>query len=113
MTMSRHDGKALSVEEAIDQSVVDILTTPIGSRVMLRGYGSRVYRLLDRPLDKLALYVAIHEALAQWEPRIKLSEVRLVAGGDALTKAKDGRIEVELFGNYRAGLAPFRLKVAL
>lgn len=44
--MNRETGKALTGIEHIQQSIRDILVTPIGSRVMRRKYGSAlVYRL--------------------------------------------------------------------
>ncbi len=45
-------GKALSGLEHLRQSVRDILTTPIGTRVMRREYGSQLYALIDAPLNR-------------------------------------------------------------
>ena len=44
--MDRETGKSLSGIEHLRQSIRDILTTPIGSRVMRRDYGSRLFELL-------------------------------------------------------------------
>ena len=33
------------------QSIIDILTTPIGTRVMRPDYGSRLFELIDRPVN--------------------------------------------------------------
>lgn len=38
--MSRETGKALDEAAHISQSIRDILTTPVGSRLMRRTYGS-------------------------------------------------------------------------
>jgi phage baseplate assembly protein W len=38
--MNRNTGRKLSGVDHLRQSIVDILTTPIGSRVMRRDYGS-------------------------------------------------------------------------
>jgi hypothetical protein len=78
MGMSRTTGKRLSEYDHIRQSIVDILTTPIGQRVMRRSYGSRLFYLVDAPLNdstRLAIIAETGQALAQWEPRIAVSSV--------------------------------------
>lgn len=73
--------------EHIRQSIIDILTTPLGTRVMLPDYGSKLPRLVDRPITptwKLSVYAAVAEALGRWEPRIKVERMRVAvvtAGG--------------------------------
>ncbi|MGB2553928.1 GPW/gp25 family protein, partial [Campylobacter sp. MOP51] len=47
---------------SVEDSIKDILLTPLGSRVMLPEYGSRLYELIDRKIDDefradLACYV--------------------------------------------------------
>lgn len=83
--MAKDTGGALNELAHIRQSVEDILTTPIGTRLMRRDYGSRLFDLVDRPLDDAGLlefYAATVEALAKWEPRIRvLSVSHLVAQG--------------------------------
>jgi|AntDeeMetagen192_2_1112575.scaffolds.fasta_scaffold02918_6 hypothetical protein len=80
--MSRHTGKRLDELAHIRQSVADILTTPIGSRVMRREYGSRLPELIDQPLTGATLlraYAATTDAIIRWEPRIKVRAItRLV-----------------------------------
>ena len=52
------------------QSVTDILTTPRGSRIRLRRYGSEVPELIDQPLNsatQLRIYAATAFALRRWE----------------------------------------------
>lgn len=64
------------------QSVRDILTTPIGSRVMRRDYGSRLFELIDAPFTaslRVALVAAAIEALLAWEPRLEIDEVKLTS----------------------------------
>lgn len=75
---SATSGKALEGEAHIKQSIRDILTTPIGSRVMRRDYGSRLLDLIDRPLNPatlLDIYAAVIEALNTWEPRVTVQQV--------------------------------------
>ncbi len=78
--LNRIHGSALSGIDHLRQSVIDILTTPIGSRVMRRDYGSRLYALVDAPLNRqtiVEMYAATAEALQKWEPRLKLTHVRV------------------------------------
>lgn len=89
-------GRRLSGLDHLRQSITDILTTPIGTRVMRREYGSRLYRLVDAPVNRglvLDLYAAVAEALARWEPRFDLQEVRA-------TDVAPGKITLSLQGLY-------------
>lgn len=70
----------------IHQSVTNILTTPVGTRVMRRDYGSVLPDLIDRPLNGktvLRLYAAAVIALMKWEPRLKISRVQLSSRKEA------------------------------
>ncbi|KVE36755.1 GPW/gp25 family protein, partial [Burkholderia sp. TSV86] len=76
---SASDGKPRAGIAHLRQSIIDILTTPVGSRVMRRDYGSRLYQLVDAPLNAetiVDLYAATAEALAAWEPRFRLTQVK-------------------------------------
>jgi hypothetical protein len=76
--MNLQSGTVLSGIDHIKQSIADILTTPIGSRVMLPEYGSRLFDLTDQPLSVgfiLQLKVAVIEAIDRWEPRVKVLKV--------------------------------------
>lgn len=78
--MHRLQGTQLDGIEHIRQSIGDILTTPLGSRVMRREYGSLLPNLIDQPLNDLTLmqaYAATATALLRWEPRIRLSRLNL------------------------------------
>lgn len=81
--MSRDLGTALSGDDHLAQSIADIITTPLGSRVMRRDYGCLLFDLIDRPLGPataLLCSMAIAIALARWEPRLTLTQVQI--GGD-------------------------------
>lgn len=89
-------GKRVSGLAHLRQSIRDILTTPIGSRVMRRDYGSRLYELVDAPVNRetlLDLYGATAEALAIWEPRIEVEQV-------TAESAEPGRVVLSLSGVY-------------
>lgn len=65
---------------SIEESIKDILLTPLGSRVMLPDYGSRLFTLIDRRIDDdfrsdLAYFVI--EAVEKWEKRVKIKRVKL------------------------------------
>jgi phage baseplate assembly protein W len=77
--MNRETGSAIGNLEHIRQSITDILTTRIGTRVMRREYGSLLPELVDQPFNdatRLRVYAATAMALLRWEPRISLSRVQ-------------------------------------
>jgi len=79
-------GRAIGDLAHIWQSVRDILTTPIGSRVMRREYGSLIPELIDQPMNpatRLRLMSASVSALVRWEPRIRISSVRFSTNADS------------------------------
>ncbi|EGK3350948.1 GPW/gp25 family protein [Salmonella enterica] len=78
-------GKRLSGTAHLRQSVSDILNTPIGSRVLVRDYGSELFELVDSPRDdllRLRIIAATAKALARWEPRLRLSTVKVTFPDD-------------------------------
>lgn len=93
--MSATTGKALSGNAHLAQSIADILTTPLGSRVMRRDYGSMLFDLLDQPINGalgMLLRAATAIALKRWEPRLKLTRVNI--DGDPA----QGRLELTIEG---------------
>ena len=75
-------GTKMKYLASIEESIKDILLTPLGSRVMLPDYGSRIFELIDRKVDDefradLACYVI--EAVEKWETRVKIDEVKLIS----------------------------------
>lgn len=72
-------GRRIEDIDHIRQSVRDILTTPVGSRVMRREYGSLLPDLIDQPLHGATLlraYATTVMALVRWEPRIRITRVQ-------------------------------------
>jgi phage baseplate assembly protein W len=64
------------------QSIDKILTTPLGTRVERRDFGSELPELQDAPNNavyRVLLFSAIATALMRWEPRLKLSSIELEA----------------------------------
>jgi len=86
--MNRHSGTAMTELAHIQQSVADILTTPLGSRIMRRDYGSLIPELIDAPLTTLTrqrLIAATAQALARWEPRLQIEQVTVHIDNAAIT----------------------------
>lgn len=78
--MAATTGTALSGNAHLAQSIGDILSTPLGSRIMRRDYGSQLFDLLDQPITgglKMLLRAATAVALRRWEPRLKLTRVTI------------------------------------
>lgn len=97
--MSRTTGEILSDDDHIAQSIGDILTTPLGTRVMRRDYGSMLFELQDQPLNRvtaLLLIAASALAIARWEPRIVLTSVQIsgdLASGQAVATVAGTRTD--------------------
>lgn len=95
--MSRVTGETLGGFDHLRQSIEDILTTPLGTRVHRRDYGSRLPRLVDRPINNSLiseLVAATAEALDRWEPRLRLERVKIES------VAAEGHITLSLVGYY-------------
>lgn len=72
------DAKRIEGEAHLKQSINTILSTPIGSRVMRREFGSHLHQLLGMPLNAagiLRLQAATASALMRWEPRLKIQRI--------------------------------------
>lgn len=85
MGMSRATGALLPPPEHLRQSINDIITTPIGSRMLRREYGSLIPFLIDQPANpatKLKIMAAIATAIVKWEPRVKVRQVQLSMNTD-------------------------------
>lgn len=94
--MDARTGKNLSGDEHIRQSVSDILGTPLGARIMLRDYGSRLFDLIDHPINSqttVEIISATAEALAKWEPRISLNHV-------SVTRPAAGQLSISIKYTY-------------
>lgn len=95
--INRTTGRALADFAHVQQSINVILTTPIGSRVMRREFGSELFDLIDRPMTDqviLAIYSAVVVAIARWEPRFRVTSCGIINLDVA------GLFEMELGGTY-------------
>lgn len=90
-------GKPLTDWEHTRQSIDKILTTPIGSRVMRRDFGSELPDLVDTKMTQrqiLRLYSAAAVALQKWEPRF------VIRRGKVTRADVSGSISLDLYGVY-------------
>jgi phage baseplate assembly protein W len=104
--VNNRTGKALDGMEHLKQSVQDILTTPLGTRVMRREYGSRLFELIDAPINSstiINIVSATTAALAKWEPRILVERV-LIDDADAT-----GRLALTIQAKYLPDGQPIKL----
>jgi len=108
--MNSNTGRSVAGSDHLVQSIADILTTPIGTRVMRREYGSQLADLIDWPLNnatRLQAYAATTIALMRWEPRIRLSRVQLTLGDIA------GQAILDIEGSLVDTNEPLSLRVPL
>ncbi|RHW21695.1 GPW/gp25 family protein [Pseudomonas jilinensis] len=106
--MHRDTGRSISGSEHLRQSLSDILTTPLGSRVMRREYGSLLPELIDQPQNPatlVRLYAATAVAVMRWEPRFRLSRVEYSITGS------QGLLDLE--GEVVSNGSGLNLRVAL
>lgn len=97
--MSRTSGKALSGIDHLRQRIADVLTTPLGTRIMRRNYGSRVFELIDNPANerfKVEMTMAVYEAFKN--PVNGLFDVVLT--GVNITADSSGQSFVDIEGKY-------------
>jgi len=94
--MDKTTGRPLGGLAHLRQSIADILTTPIGSRVMRRDYGSRLFRRTDAPITGelvAEIYSDVVAALFDYELRFEVSGVSVVS-------IENGKITLDLEGVY-------------
>ncbi|MFS7385156.1 GPW/gp25 family protein [Rahnella inusitata] len=95
--MAHDSGRGVEDLAHIQQSVSDILRTPVGSRVMRRDYGSLLSELTDRPQNaalRLQIMAACYSAILKWEPRVSLTGINFET-------TYDGKAVVELTGTRK------------
>ncbi|MCI3205831.1 MULTISPECIES: GPW/gp25 family protein [Pandoraea] len=109
------DGSNLTDLEHIKQSVRDILTTPVGSRVMRREYGSLVPELIDQPSNdytRMLIQAACVLAITRWEPRLSLTHLTFNVGTGDDTGTASVDFEADRIDGARAS-SPISATVAL
>lgn len=110
--MSRDTGQALDAAAHVEQSIVDILTTPIGSRLWRRDYGSSLFELIDRVLNSgtlVQIFAAVADALNKWEPRFILERLAVESVNHdygVLVLLLAGRVDLTRYSNATAATSP-------
>lgn len=98
--MNERTGKAISDDrEHIQQSIARILTTPVGSRVKRRTFGSLLPELIDHPgnpANQLRMMAATYMAIIRWEPRI-------MPTGVMINTEHSGRAMIDIQATMRSG----------
>lgn len=99
--MHRKTGKAIRDDGQfpahLEQSLHDILSTLIGTRICRRHYGSLLPHLIDQPcndITKLKIMNGSATAIIRFEPRLKIKQVQ-VSSAD-----RQNAWDVTLIGTY-------------
>ncbi len=93
--MDATTGKALDGTAHLAQSIGKILSTPLGTRVMRRDFGSLLFQLIDFPANAanvMLIRAATALAVRRWEPRIAIARID-VSGSFA-----DGTLSIAIAG---------------
>lgn len=108
--MNRETGAAISELDHIGQSITDILTTRIGTRIRRREYGSLLPELVDQPFNdvtRLRVYAGAVMALMRWETRVSLSRVQFLGAN------LQGKSVLDLEGSIVDSNEPFSMSLPL
>ena len=95
--MCAKTGKTLDGVAHLQQSVTDIVLTPIGTRIERRTYGSDVPELLDQPdtpYTRIRVFSAAVHALGLWEQRLRITEIQMVS----MAREAQGRSMLKIEG---------------
>lgn len=107
--LGRNDASALDGIDHLRQSIIDILTTCPGERIMRHEYGSRIRDLIDRPVNAqwLAdLYFNVAQAITRWEPRVRVLRV-------AAAMPSSGHVTLDLTLRIRADESSQEIRIEL
>ena len=89
------DRVALAQDDSdIRQAIFIILMTALGERVMRPEFGCRIHELIFDPANNQTAATAeryVQEALARWEPRIRIERITATPGG-----AQYGQLDIEI-----------------
>lgn len=98
-------------ERDIEQAISMILLTPKGQRVMRPEFGCQIHDLIFAPNDSTTAGLAdyyVREALAMWEPRIEVLNVRIMSdSGDVGRMLIDIQYLIKATHDRRSLVFPF------
>ena len=101
--IDRETGKPLTDWDHTVQSVLVILSTHFGERVMRRVFGSAVPRVLGKnlvPDTMLKFYMAVAVAIELWEPRFRVRRFEYPGAQNNPEAMRQGRIGVRMIGDF-------------
>ena len=114
--LNRLTGAPLSDFDHVVQSVIVIWTTPIGTRVRRRTFGSLLDILLGRKNltpDVLALFNFLLIApVEMWEPRFRITRIVYPDTTNGPDGARVGKFGMRVMGEYRPNALTGDLTVA-
>jgi phage baseplate assembly protein W len=90
----------VSGPEDIDRSIVMVLSTARGERLMRPEFGCAIWDQLFEPINANTLGLmaqAVRDAIGQWEPRVDLEDVTTSADED-----RQGRVNIDITYRVRA-----------
>ena len=93
----------------IEQSLLLILRTALGERVMRRTFGSNLHELLFEPLtENTRTYMAsqLRQSIARNEPRVRVEDLSLVQ-----PTPDEGRVEIQIELTILATRTPLSLVI--
>ncbi len=102
--VDRHTGQSLGGLAHLRQSIVVLLTTRIGTRVMRRDYGCGLWQFIDAPMNPRTfahMYSQIAIAIDLWEPRIELLSCQIEQGNNT-----QGIFVLSMKARLKKGLKP-------
>jgi phage baseplate assembly protein W len=106
--LDRTTGDVIDGIDLLRQQIEDVLSTPVGTRVLRRDYGSELPRLVGAPLNGetvVDVYAATAEAIDRFVGEFALARV-------TITAADPGRFMFEIAGAHPAlGGAPITVEV--
>jgi phage baseplate assembly protein W len=97
-----HTGAIATVSgpEDIDRSIVMVVSTARGERLMRPQFGCAIWEQLFEPINANSLGLmaqAVRDAISQWEPRVELEDVQATADPET-----NGRVDIEVTYRVRA-----------
>ena len=107
--LSARSARPIDGIDHLRQSILDILTTYPGERIMRPEYGSRLRDLIDRPVNAqwLAdLYFEVAHAIQRWEPRVRVQKV-------ASRIDAPGHVVLDITFRLGGDITPYSLQVRL
>jgi phage baseplate assembly protein W len=101
--IDRETGKPLTDWDHTVQSILVILSTYFGERVMRRVFGSAVPRVLGKnlvPETMLKFYMAVAVAIELWEPRFRVRRFDYPGAENGPDNMRQGKIGIRMIGYF-------------